>query len=131
MNDDQAHTDLHRSTDNTNRSTFERRVTVPEAAEILGISPEAVRARLNRGTLKREKGGDGTAYVRLNADQMRSNGDHTEHSNADRMRKNADSTVEGETSVKNSLVFELMQDQISFMRSELERKDTIIMSLTQ
>src|SRR5215204_2814223 len=101
---------------NGDGSPSERRVTVPEAAEILGISPEAVRARLNRGTLKREKGADGTAYVRLNADQMRSN---------------ADRTVEGEASVKDSLVFELMQDQISFMRSELVRKDTIIMSLTQ
>jgi excisionase family DNA binding protein len=31
------------------------RYTVPEAAEVLGISPEAVRNRLSRGTLQSEK----------------------------------------------------------------------------
>ncbi len=42
-----------------------RRVTVKEAADLLGISPEAVRARIKRGTLYKEKGSDGTVYVWL------------------------------------------------------------------
>jgi hypothetical protein len=92
-----------------------RLVTVPEAAEILGISPEAVRARLNRGTLFREKGLDGTTYVRLNADRTRTN---DERSN-DRMEH------------ISPVAFELLKDQVAFLRAELERKDAIIMSLTQ
>jgi hypothetical protein len=46
------------------------RLTVPEAAQALGISPEAVRNRLSRGTLDSAKE-DGTVYVLLEADRAR------------------------------------------------------------
>jgi len=64
------------------RTTFERgarrRTTVAEAAELLGISAEAVRGRIRRGTLPVEREG-GTVYVlldpassdRTDADQSR------------------------------------------------------------
>jgi hypothetical protein len=42
------------------------RVTVQEAASILGISEGAVRARIHRGTLETEREG-GTVYVRIDA----------------------------------------------------------------
>jgi hypothetical protein len=50
------------------------RYTVPEAAQALGISPEAVRNRLSRGTLKSVKEA-GTVYVLLEADRTRHTGD--------------------------------------------------------
>jgi hypothetical protein len=50
------------------------RYTVPEAAQALGISPEAVRNRLSRGTLKSVKEA-GTVYVLLEADRTRHAGD--------------------------------------------------------
>ena len=40
-----------------------RRVSVPEAALLLGISEDAVRSRLRRRTLRKEKASDGTVYV--------------------------------------------------------------------
>jgi excisionase family DNA binding protein len=43
------------------------RVTVQEAARLLGISEGAVRARIHRGTLETERD-SGTVYVRLDAD---------------------------------------------------------------
>jgi excisionase family DNA binding protein len=43
------------------------RVTVQEAARLLGISEGAVRARIHRGSLETEREG-GTVYVRLNDD---------------------------------------------------------------
>jgi hypothetical protein len=46
------------------------RSTVPEAARQLGISPEAVRNRLSRGTLRSVKE-RGTVYVLLEADRTR------------------------------------------------------------
>ena len=46
------------------------RLTVPEAAAALGISPEAVRNRLSRGSLKREKV-EGTVYVLIDRDMVR------------------------------------------------------------
>jgi hypothetical protein len=45
-------------------------LTVPEAAHALSISPEAVRNRLSRGTLRRVKEG-GTVYVLLETDRTR------------------------------------------------------------
>ena len=50
------------------------RLTVPEAARQLGISPEAVRNRLSRGTLRSVKE-SGTVYVLLEADRARHNAD--------------------------------------------------------
>ena len=43
------------------------RMTVPEAAEILGITTDAVRSRMRRGKLRREEGEYGTVYVLLDA----------------------------------------------------------------
>src|ERR687884_687482 len=50
------------------------RFNVPEAARALGISPEAVRNRLSRGTLESVKE-DGTVYVLLSTDRVRHTGD--------------------------------------------------------
>jgi hypothetical protein len=54
-----------------------QRVTVKQAAKLLGVTPEAVRARLFRGTLEREEGDDGTVCVRLHANQLRSDADQS------------------------------------------------------
>src|SRR5215211_5289261 len=88
--------------------------TVRQAAEILGTTAEAIRSRLNRGTLERVDGEHGRVYVRLDPDHTHIDADHT-----------TDHTVEG------SLVFKLQADQIEFLRRELERKDHIILGLTQ
>jgi hypothetical protein len=44
----------------------ERRVHLSEAATILGVSKDAVRMRVKRGTLRSEKGGNGRVYVWVN-----------------------------------------------------------------
>ena len=64
------------------RTEDERRTTVSEAAEILGISAEAVRGRIRRGTIPVVREG-GTVYVliegleehRTTANQSRTTGD--------------------------------------------------------
>ena len=53
--------------------TTDQRVTVADAALLLGISEDAVRSRLRRGTLRRETGGDGTVFVVLGTDRPASN----------------------------------------------------------
>jgi hypothetical protein len=64
------------------RTGAERRTTVAEAAEVLGISAEAVRGRIRRGTIPvvREGGAvyvllDQAADYRTTADQSRTTGD--------------------------------------------------------
>jgi hypothetical protein len=64
------------------QTSTERRTTVAEAAEMLGISAEAVRGRIRRGTLPVERDG-GTVYVLLEGD------DHA-RTTADQPRTTAD-----------------------------------------
>jgi hypothetical protein len=44
----------------------ERCIHLSEAAEIMGVSKDAVRMRVKRGTLRSEKGEDGRVYVWVN-----------------------------------------------------------------
>jgi hypothetical protein len=44
-----------------------RRVTMADAARVLGISKEAARKRIQRGTLRSGVGEDGRRYVYLDA----------------------------------------------------------------
>jgi hypothetical protein len=83
---------------------------VNDAARVLNISPEAVRARLHRGSLERVKMDDGSVTVRLNADEAHQNDDRT-----------------GDDSEVNAV----LRDQVAFLRRELERKDAILMTMAQ
>lgn len=65
--DDRRGDDHDRQTDRPEPSPTVRRMTVPEAAEILGITTDAVRSRMRRGKLRREEGEYGTVYVLLDA----------------------------------------------------------------
>ena len=110
-----------------NHTPHERRYTVNEAAEVLGISAEAVRARIKRGTLHKEKDADGTVYVRMN-------GDHT-HPN-DRTNGHMNGSTDGDhtaahTVPSDSVAFQIMQNQIAFLQAELERKDAILLTMAQ
>jgi len=78
-----------------------QRVTVGEAAGLLGITPEAVRARLYRGTLEREDGEDGVVYVRLHADQLQPHADQ---------------------STEQSELVQSLQDQIGYLRTQLDTR---------
>jgi excisionase family DNA binding protein len=58
------------------RPTTGRRFTVSEAAGVLGISVEAVRGRIKRGTIEHERDG-GRVYVYLDADRPATGPDQT------------------------------------------------------
>ncbi len=97
---------------------------VPDAARALGISPEAVRNRLSRGTLKSEKV-DGRVFVLIDRDMA----PHTERS--------TDDTPNGVPPDTSGLVEEMrariedLRDQLAEERESRRRADTIIMQLTQ
>jgi len=107
--------------------TVVERVTVPEAAKLLGISEGAVRQRMHRGLLQFEKEENGRVYVYL-----------TPVDTPDNSVKTNDETVD------TGLLDEL-RDRIRFLEGELEdrkeearrrdeearRKDAILMTLAQ
>lgn len=99
-----------------NSTTSYRRVTVQEAARILGITPEAVRSRAQRGTLVKEKDRDGTVYIRLDDDRTRTNGDGISEEKRDRARSNDDKTVD------EGQMVEVLQEQMTFLRGQLDQE---------
>jgi hypothetical protein len=84
---------------NADQTGFNRRFTVPEAAQVLGISPEAVRTRLSRGTLESVRDG-GRVFVLLDRDLTSSDTDVTH-----------DQTV----------LVDTLRDQIDTLKRQLEQ----------
>ncbi len=87
------------------------RYTVTEAAQVLGVGTDAIRKRIQRDTIRHERI-DGTVYVWLDTNEPRHDSGGT------------GSLVEA---YKDQL--EAYKDQVEFLRRELERKDTIIMTM--
>jgi len=107
------------------------RYTVPEAAQALGISPEAVRNRLSRGTLKSVKE-NGTVYVLLGDDMVRSTGDTP----SDRSRHTTDTPhdISSEITVLTSAkdeTFRVLKDQFEAEREANRENRRIIAGLVQ
>lgn len=99
------------------------RVTVQEAARRLGVKDDAVRKRIQRGTLEHDKGEDGRVYVYLDPSSVTSK---------DGRGRNATQDAPYDAFLIS------LQDQVSYLRSVLQeerdarrRADTIIAQLTQ
>lgn len=133
-----------RPADRPQPSTTVRRITVPEAAEILGTTTDAVRSRMRRGKLRREEGEDGTVYVILegseaghDADGRGTSGDGQE-TVKERRETVMSADGDGRQTVEDSPMVEVLRDQVEHLRSELalERESSselrrIIAAMTQ
>lgn len=94
------------------------RVTVPEAAELMGVTQSAVRKRMQRGTIPWDKDGEGRIYVYVDPSET------SPGTGKDRARDKA-------TGQSRDELLEAYREQVDFLRRELERKDTLLMSLMQ
>jgi excisionase family DNA binding protein len=100
------------------------RMTVPEAATRLGISAEAVRARIHRGTLEHTKEG-GTVYVLLTRHDVRHYDTRT-HYDAERAHHNDDARTHHNAVIPAEAVRRLedhnadLKDQVENLQRELE-----------
>ncbi len=106
------------------QTEHKRRYTVAEASGVLGLSAEAVRSRLARGTLEGTKE-NGTVYVVIDADQT-----------ADQARPNGD-RADAQTADQTTLV-DALRDQVEDLRRRLDTSEEanrenrrIIAALTQ
>ncbi len=94
------------------------RMSVPEAAELLGVTQSAVRKRVQRGTIPWDKDNEGRIYVYVDSSEA---GPET-------VRNKSQDAAAGQS--RNELL-EAYRDQVEFLRRELERKDALLMSLMQ
>ena len=89
------------------------RLTVHEAAGAMGISAEAVRQRIKRGTLETKKDPNGTVRVLLDADRTRNDartdGDRTTDRTADQALITAH--------------LNHLEQEVAFLRAELQRRE--------
>ncbi len=92
------------------RELERERVTVQEAARQLGITESAVRKRVQRGLLRHDKEADGRLYVYLD----------TQDIGRDEIR---DSSYD--------MLVRRLENENEFLRRELERKDTILLNMTE
>jgi hypothetical protein len=86
------------------------RMTVAEAAQHLGITSDAVRQRIRRGSIHHGRNQDGKVYVCMHPDEMHQDG-----------RQDA---------YRDELIQEL-RNRIEFQERELERKDAILLQMAQ
>jgi hypothetical protein len=86
-------------------------MNVNEAAEALGISSEGIRQRIRRGTLESDKGTDGRVYVWLEGET------------------NGGTESERESERDTHAVVTRLENEVEWLRREVERKDTLLMTL--
>ena len=111
----QSQTD--QTTEQPTDQTTDRRVSVAEAAVLLGLSEEAVRSRLKRGTLRKEKAPDGTVLVVLGR------GGSTDRPTNGTDRPTSRTTTGQPTDQSDqSEMVRVLHDQVSFLRLQLEQE---------
>src|SRR5919202_2253677 len=93
-------------------------MTVAEAAVRLGVTQDAIRQRRRRNSIPHEKDESGRVYVYLHPTNTDHNGVYVPHHDEVRER------------VRDALIEELRK-QNDFLRAELERKDTILMTMAR
>lgn len=87
------------------------RLTIQEAARLLGISEGAVRKRVTRGTLEHDKAPDGRVYVYLDAGSIRG----------------VDDVQDVGVDPNSTALISQLRDEVEYLREESRRKDEIIM----
>jgi hypothetical protein len=94
------------------------RLTVAQAAAALNISQDAVRKRIARGTVHHDRDESGRVFVYLAPSE-------TVH------KTDQDTTQDAASKTVQDAYIRSLEDQIAFLRRELERKDGILLNLTE
>ena len=94
------------------------RLTVAQAADALNISQDAVRKRIARGTISHDRDESGRVFVYLSPSE-------TVHKTDQDTARDAASKTAQDAYIRS------LEDQIDFLRRELERKDGILLNLTE
>src|SRR5215211_8132432 len=94
------------------------RLTVAQAADALNISQDAVRKRIARGTIPHDRDESGRVHVYLSPSE-------TVH------KTDQDTAQDDATKTVQDAYVRSLEDQIAFLRRELERTDAILLNLTE
>jgi hypothetical protein len=105
----------------------QQRLTVPDAAKLLDVTPEAIRQRIRRGTIDYDQDEGGRYHVYLDpTEDVQNNVQNGTQDVPDDVHKGSQDPSED---LRDYV--ETLKRQLETRNEELKRKDTIIMSLTQ
>lgn len=115
------------------------RLTVAEAADRLSVTPDAVRKRMQRGTIPWEKGEDGLTYVWVDPSDTKKDASDTSVWDASRdaiLDAKNETIAELRARIEDlSRELEVRNEELRHReedwREESRRKDTIIMTMAQ
>jgi uncharacterized coiled-coil protein SlyX len=94
------------------------RLTVAQAADALSVSQDAVRKRIARDTIPHDRDESGRVYVYLSPSET--------------VHKTDQDTAQGDaTKTVQDAYIRSLEDQIAFLRQQLERRDAILLNLTE
>jgi hypothetical protein len=102
------------ATGHATRRSFANRHSIPEAAKALGLTEEAVRQRVKRGTLDSIKVG-GSLFVLLDADTS------TDREQPVKEARKGSGDTSSDLSDDTSRLVETLEDQVSHLRRQLEQ----------
>ncbi len=105
------------------------RLSVAQAAAVLGVTQAAVYKRIQRGTVEHDKDGEGRVFVYLDTSDIPS----------DQSMDGPDMSTDGSMDLSNSaeLIAELrahnesLRQEVEAWREESRRKDSILMTMAQ
>ncbi len=104
------------------------RVTIQEAAERLGVKEGAIRKRIERGTIRSEKEVEtGRVYVYVDEPPVE---DPLEDHDAG-YDNGYDTSHDAGYDAGYDLLIRSQQEEIVFLRRELERKDALLLNMTE
>jgi len=98
------------------------RVSVYQAAEVMGVTVDAIRKRISRGTIAHDKDEDGRVWVLLDTDQEPSG----KVQDTDQPQSTSDALI---SEMRDRIAF--LEQEMEAWREESRRKDTIIMNMTE
>jgi excisionase family DNA binding protein len=100
------------------RGDLDRALTVAQAADALGVSQDAVRKRIHRGTIQSERDESGRVYVYVPASE-------TVH------KTDQDTSQPQPEPTALTSEIESLREQVQWLRGEVQRKDAILLSMTE
>jgi hypothetical protein len=131
-------TSLTHSDNNSDRSMD--RLSVVQAADVLGVTQAAVYKRIQRGTIAHDKDPEGRVFVYLDdSDIPTDKSTDTSHRSTDKSKDGSDASTDRSMDGSNSgdLIDELrahnehLRLEVEAWREESRRKDAILMTMAQ
>ncbi len=107
------------------------RVTIQEAARRLGVKDDAIRKRIQRGSLEHDKDPDGRVYVYLDASHDMSQDTWREATRYATWDETQDTTQDTTQDASYAALTEALQEQVQYLRSVIETRDKELEARTE